>query len=114
MLETIGVSIWQMAVAPSDQQTEPKTQMGNGYLSNYLNNGRHGGETSESEDESDSDSAELREQSVIENQRVALACDDGCVRIYTLVDDDFVYTKSLPRVRGELSVCLSSGLAFGS
>lgn len=108
LLETIGVSIWQMAVAPSDQQTEPKTQMGNGHLSNYLNNGRHGGETSESEDESDSDSAELREQLVIENQRVALACDDGCVRIYTLVDDDFVYTKSLPRVRGRtLSVTWS-------
>lgn len=108
LLETIGVSIWQMAVAPSDQQTEPETQMGNGHLSNYLNNGRHGGETSESEDESDSDSAELREQLVIENQRVALACDDGCVRIYTLVDDDFVYTKSLPRVRGRtLSVTWS-------
>ena len=90
-----------MSVAPGDDHAEPKSQqMGNGHPSNSaIENGYS--ETSESEDESDSD--ELHGQSVVENPRVALACDDGCLRIYTVLADEFVYTKSLPRVSGEIS-----------
>ncbi|XP_024029029.1 U3 small nucleolar RNA-associated protein 4 homolog [Morus notabilis] len=107
LLETIGVSIWQMAVAPCNQSTETTSRMGNGHLSNNLNGSTHG-ETSESEDDSDSDSDEFSELSGFDNQRVALACDDGSVRIYILVEDDFVYTRSLRRVRGRtLSVTWS-------
>ncbi|PON91142.1 WD repeat containing protein [Trema orientale] len=103
LLDSIGVSIWQMAVAPCNQHTEPRSQQnGNGYLSNNLNDD----ESSESED--DSDSVELHEQSVIENPRVALACDDGCVRMYIILEDELVYIKSLPRVSGRtLSVTWS-------
>lgn len=86
-----------MAVAPYNQQTELESQnIGNGFLSNNLND-----ESSESED--DSDSVELHKQSEIENPRVALACDDGCVRIYSVLEDELVYIKSMPRVSGEIS-----------
>ncbi|KAF4351734.1 hypothetical protein CsatB_007397 [Cannabis sativa] len=96
LLDSTGVSIWQMSAAPCNQNTEPGTQhLGNGYLSNNLNE-----ESSDSED--DSDSAELHVQSVIENPRVALACDDGCVRIYSVIEDKLIYTKTLPRVSGRI------------
>ena len=109
MLESIGVSIWQMAVAPSSNSaihTEHKPpHLGNGYL-----NGRHkGGEESEysSESEDDSDLDEQREQIVLEDPCLAIACDDGCVRIYTVPESDgLTYNKTLPRVSGEISAPL--------
>ena len=109
MLESIGVSIWQMAVAPysnSTIHTELKPpHLGNGYL-----NGRHkGGEESEysSESEDDSDLDEQREQIVVEDPCLAIACDDGCVRIYTVPESDgLIYNKTLPRVSGEISTPL--------
>ncbi|KAJ6878606.1 transducin family protein-like 1 [Populus alba x Populus x berolinensis] len=105
VLESIGVSIWQMAVAPSSNSaihTEHKPpQLGNGYL-----NGRHkGGEESEysSESEDDSDLDEQREQIVVEDPCLAIACDDGCVRIYTVPESDgLTYNKTLPRVSGRV------------
>ncbi|CAK7347407.1 unnamed protein product [Dovyalis caffra] len=111
VLESIGVSIWQMAVAPcsnSAVHTEHNSQ----HLGNeYLNDRHKGGEESEcsSESEEDSDSDEQHEQIVVEDQRLAIACDDGCVRIYTIPDsDELIYNKTLPRVSGRvLSVAWS-------
>ncbi|KAJ4842742.1 hypothetical protein Tsubulata_027202 [Turnera subulata] len=111
VLETIGVSIWQMAAAPlrdAPLSSGDKSQhLGNGHFSNGHDDGDDS-ESSESEDDSDSD--ELHEQSVVEDPRVAIACDDGCVRIYTIPDsDELIYSKSLPRVSGRvLSVTWSS------
>lgn len=113
VLESIGVSIWQMAVAPSNDHvldSKPKSEhIENGHLNGNLNMDDH--ETSDSEDDSDSD--ELHELAVSELPRVAIACDDGCVRIYSISDsDEFIYTRSLPRVSGEISsshcICLLS------
>lgn len=95
------MSIWQLAVAPSMNQhpiTDPKLQLGNGKLENGV------GDDS-SDDEDDSDSSELQEESAPENACVALACDDGCVRLYTVSQSDILtYSKSLPRVSGEFSI----------
>eukprot|EP00257_Ricinus_communis_P019091 XP_015577976.1 WD repeat-containing protein PCN [Ricinus communis] len=109
VLESIGVSIWQMAVAPSsnllsDANNESQ-HLGNGFL-----NAKENDSDSESESQDDSDSDELHVHSVVEDPRVALACDDGCVRIYTISDsDEFIYNKTLPRVSGRvLSVTWSS------
>lgn len=113
VLESIGVSIWQMAVAPSNDHvldSKPKSEhIENGHLNGNLNMDDH--ETSDSEDDSDSD--ELHELAVSELPHVAIACDDGCVRIYSISDsDEFIYTRSLPRVSGEISsshcICLLS------
>ncbi|KAG2692395.1 hypothetical protein I3760_08G052000 [Carya illinoinensis] len=103
VLNSIGVSIWQISVAPSDNHalaTNPASEhIENGYLSDRL--GMDDNETSEAED--DSDSVELHEQPVIEFPRIAIACDDGCVRIYSISDsDELIYAKSLPRVSGRV------------
>lgn len=104
MLDSIGVSIWQMAVGPFDHRTEPESQgMGNGHL-NYNFNDESDSESSESESEDDPDSFELNDGSVHEDTPVAIACDDGCVRIYSIPkSDELVYTKTFPRVSGEIS-----------
>lgn len=107
VLDSIGVSIWQMAMAPFNH-TEPKSQlMGNGHLNNNSNDESDNG-TSGSED--DSDSVKLHEESVSKDPSVAIACDDGCVRIYSIpVSDELVYTKTFPRVSGEISTpCYSA------
>ncbi|XP_012073934.2 WD repeat-containing protein PCN [Jatropha curcas] len=110
VLESIGVSIWQMAVAPSsnppcEKDIEAK-HLGNGFSDKK--NDTDDQQSSESGDDSDSD--ELHEQFAIEDPHVAIACDDGCVRIYTIPDsDELIYNKTLPRVSGRvLSVTWSS------
>ncbi|XWS22036.1 hypothetical protein CRYUN_Cryun29cG0000500 [Craigia yunnanensis] len=111
LLESIGVSIWQMAVAPINKLPtleEPKPQhFRNGYLNaKYEYNDSNDEESCESEDVSDSEQVH---QELVEDRRVAIACDDGAVRIYTISDSDkLIYHKSLPRVSGRtLSVTWS-------
>ena len=109
VLESIGVSIWQMAVAPSTDSeihTEHKSQhLGNGYLNNRYKGGEASEDSSESEDDSGSD--EQHEQIVLDDPRLAIACDDGCVRIYTIpASDELIYNRTLPRVSGETSAPL--------
>lgn len=105
MLESIGFSIWQMAVEPSNNRlihAEAQSQhVGNGYLNDESSSDDY--ETSGSDSDSDLDG--LHEESVIiEDKRVAVACDDGSVRIYRISDsDELTYYKSLPRVSGEIS-----------
>ncbi|KAA8537865.1 hypothetical protein F0562_027555 [Nyssa sinensis] len=104
VLDSIGVSIWQMAVAPYyslplHTKHEPQ-HMENGHANNKFNDSDDY-ETSESED--DADFTELHEQPISENTRVAFACDDGCVRVYIISDSDkLTYVKSLTRVSGRV------------
>ncbi|KAJ6709696.1 WD REPEAT-CONTAINING PROTEIN PCN [Salix koriyanagi] len=105
VLESTGVSIWQMAVAPSTNteiHSEDKSQhLGNGYLNDRYKGGEASEDSSESEDDSVSD--EQHEHLVVEDPLLAIACDDGCVRIYTIPDsDDLIYNKTLPRVSGRV------------
>ncbi|KAH1047374.1 hypothetical protein J1N35_038158 [Gossypium stocksii] len=112
VLESIGVSIWQMAVAPVNRlptHEETRSQnFGNGYLNDkYECNDTDDDENCESEDVSDSE--QVYQKLVMEDRRVAIACDDGAVRMYTISDlDKLIYQKSLPRVSGRaLSVTWS-------
>ncbi|CAN0843781.1 WD repeat-containing protein PCN [Linum grandiflorum] len=106
VLESIGFSIWQMSAAPhfdSMIHTEVKSlHLGNG----FLNNG-HDDESSDSDD--DLSSEELHNQ-VSADTRLAIACDDGCVRLYTILEsEELVYNRTLSRVSGRtLSVTWSS------
>nr|XP_017228802.1 PREDICTED: U3 small nucleolar RNA-associated protein 4-like isoform X2 [Daucus carota subsp. sativus] len=60
-----------------------------------------------SESDNDIDSVVTTDGSIVEDANVAMACDDGCVRICT-VSDELIYHKSLPRVSGRtLSVTWS-------
>ncbi|XP_071737627.1 WD repeat-containing protein PCN-like [Rutidosis leptorrhynchoides] len=106
VVDPIGVSIWQMAA--NSQRVNTK------YDSALIENGHatdknlgDGDLTSDSEVEADS--LELYEEPITESVSVAVACDDGCVRLYNVSDSDqFIYYKTLPRVSGRvLSVTLS-------
>lgn len=113
VLDSIGVSLWQMAAEPfnSPEPKEGLDQYDNGHFDNEMN-GCKDSESSESED--DDDSVELHEESANENTRLAIACDDGCVRIYSISGEDkLTYIRSLPRVSGE-TANLSFLLAFGA
>lgn len=108
VLDTIGVSIWQMAVEPFDDSL-----YFGGKDSELLPNGvAHQDEKSDSESinsDCDDDSIELNSASIVnKSQRLALACDDGCVRLYCVEQDVLTYTRSFPRVSGRtLSVAWS-------
>lgn len=101
VLESIGVSIWQIAAAPCNipeihREVKPQ-DIENGHLTDSESDCQ---DCSESED--DSNSSEFRVQSSDVNPSLAIACDDGCVRIYNICDaEEFVYKRSLPRVSGE-------------
>lgn len=101
MLDSIGVSIWQMAAEPCNWP-EPKKNLGryeNGSINQEMD-GHKGEESCDSE--VDDDSVELQEAFTTENTRLAIACDDGCVRIYNITEEDELsYIRSLPRVSGE-------------
>ena len=104
MLGSIGVSIWQMALAPSKtdlvNNEARHDHMGNGFLNNNKDNDGDEHESGDSEEESDS----FNSLKTLEDPRVAIGCDDGSVRIYAISEtDEFVCTKLLPRVDGEIS-----------
>ncbi|KAM7279237.1 hypothetical protein ACFE04_006371 [Oxalis oulophora] len=97
ILESVGVSIWQMAVAPSYDPHTNAERFGNGFSNGKLTDG-----SDRESDSEESDSDEEFNQSA-EDTRVALACDDGCVRLYRISDiDEFVHDKMLPRVSGRI------------
>ncbi|CAN1223347.1 WD repeat-containing protein PCN [Linum perenne] len=99
-----------MSVAPhcdSLINTEVKPQhLGNGFLNNSYHD-NNDDESSESDD--DSSSEELNNQ-VPADTCLAIACDDGCVRLYTIPEsDELIYDRTLSRVSGRtLSVTWSS------
>lgn len=102
VVDPIGVSIWQMAAHPMSR-LDPKrglVLLENGHATDQTID--DGDVTSDSEGEANS--LELYEEPLSENANIAIACDDGCVRIYNITDSDqFNYHKSLPRVGGEMT-----------
>ncbi|WZZ10514.1 hypothetical protein YC2023_096435 [Brassica napus] len=99
VLDSIGVSIWQMAVAPLST-AEAEMMVKKEYSS----------EESDEEGESGvEDGSEFDELEEKPDRRLAVACDDGCVRMYYVSDSEkLTYYRSLPRVSGRaLSVTWS-------
>ncbi|KFK32171.1 hypothetical protein AALP_AA6G206900 [Arabis alpina] len=102
VLESIGISIWQMAVAPTIVPSIDAT--GKAQRLEKLD------AEEESGSEYDSDSEDFHEQSEEAADRLlAAACDDGCVRLYRISDSNkLTYYRTLPRVSGRaLSVTWS-------
>ncbi|RWR77947.1 U3 small nucleolar RNA-associated protein 4 [Cinnamomum micranthum f. kanehirae] len=108
VLDSIGVSIWQIAAEPLDD-----SDVGvNGYGKGSVSNGRDDSESSGSgDDDDDDDDVELHAVShCSDSQRIAVGCDDGCVRIYDSSESDgFTYKRSLPRVSGRV-LCVAWSL----
>uniref|UniRef100_A0A0D6QXE5 Uncharacterized protein n=1 Tax=Araucaria cunninghamii TaxID=56994 RepID=A0A0D6QXE5_ARACU len=94
VVESFGGSIWQMAVEPLTESRETYSTKNNDDDDEKENG------VSASSSESDSD----QEEDNLVEQRIAVACDDGCVRIYVVCDseDDIAYYKSFPRVKGRI------------
>lgn len=105
MLDSIGVSIWQMAVEPCNNsqlhQNLPK-KYENGHV-NLTSGASSDSESNGSEE--DDDSVVINVDDVGENSRIAFACDDGRVHIYTVSDEkNLSYNRLLPSVSGEIAV----------
>lgn len=91
-----------MAASPSIISQLQKKQYSGSVENGHANPRFHGDEDETSESEDSDESIELREEPITEDSLVALACDDGCVRIYSFSDSEqLTYNKSLPRVSGE-------------
>ncbi|KAK9129714.1 hypothetical protein Sjap_010201 [Stephania japonica] len=106
VLDSIGVSIWQMAAEPLQESVHSAGNNSHNYCNGNANDKSRvsdddDDETSESDD--DDESTELHMRPICENQRVAIGCDDGCVRLYAVSDSDrLTYNRSLPRVSGRI------------
>ncbi|GAB2293759.1 hypothetical protein Dimus_027972 [Dionaea muscipula] len=102
VVDSVGVSIWQMALQP-----QHNALVGVEHDSHNMGNGAVIDRYSDSDDKSESDdddgSVDLHEQSLLENPCIAAACDDGCIRMYSISDaDGLTYHKSMPRVSGRV------------
>lgn len=99
VLKSYGGSVWQMVLEPtsallkcigerarstSDQSSSLSTD-------------------SDSSSDDDEDSRSEDEDGFLGVQKVAVACDDGCVRLFTLLEgENLVYQRSFPRVLGRI------------
>ncbi|XP_073019632.1 WD repeat-containing protein PCN-like isoform X1 [Primulina eburnea] len=113
VLDSIGISIWQIAAEPCyDLLFNAKQEINsheNGHTSS-INSCLDEEESSESEDDNDDkDAIEHHEDSDAKCTHLAAACDDGCVRVYGVSDaEKLTYNRTLPRVGGRtLSVAWS-------
>lgn len=97
-LVSIGVSIWQMAATSYKKNSYSNEKK----HSQHIKAINDSSDDDCSESENDDDSVVTTDGSVIEDANIAMACDDGCVRIYT-VSDELIYRKSLPRVSGKIT-----------
>lgn len=109
VVDSIGVSIWQMAATPynclqSDGRREDSELLENGAAKTRISRSSSDDDEKTGSESEDDDEVELHQEPVTDNTSVAIACDDGCVRIYTISDsDELVYHRSLPRVSGEIA-----------
>ncbi|KAL7085331.1 hypothetical protein ACP275_14G275900 [Erythranthe tilingii] len=114
VLSSIGISIWQIAAEPCNGlQVNDKQEIKsyeNGHANTSIINGVDEEESSESDIEDDIAAVETYEQNDAKSTCLALACNDGCVRIYSVSDaEKLTYRRTLPRVSGRtLSVTWSS------
>lgn len=112
VLDSIGVSIWQMAAEPCLTSELPKKNdsgpLENGSATHTCDGGSgNSSDEDNSETDSEDDSLELHEEVAPQNSRLAVACDDGCVRIYNVSGTDkLTYYRSLPRVSGR-TLCVT-------
>lgn len=96
-MESMGGSIWHLAAEHIDAVV-PKG------LNGSSDNRIRGSEENDSDDEGNSSSSDSDDEVERKPQRVALACEDGVVRIFEVGNskDGLVYRKSFPRVKGNV------------
>lgn len=99
-IDSYGGPVWALAVEPAAPSTESPSQT-------VAHRARAERNDSDSSDESDSDDEDeesgAAQASERQRQRVAVACDDGCARLFAVDDatNELQYAKALPRVEGK-------------
>ncbi|CAL9110435.1 unnamed protein product [Musa textilis] len=103
LLDSIGVSIWQMALEPSDDSSNLE-KIGSGLVANGDTNHDAESDSESSLNDVDDGSDEFHAATIeIKSQRLAIACDDGCVRMYNVSDKDgLTHNRCFPRVSGRI------------
>lgn len=80
----------------------------NGHANTSITNGVDDEEDIESEVDDDKDAVDIDKHNDGKSTRLAIACDDGCVRIYGVSGaEELAHNKTLPRVSGETSALQS-------
>ncbi|XP_024356552.1 WD repeat-containing protein PCN isoform X2 [Physcomitrium patens] len=97
VMESMGGSIWQLAAEHMDTIVSRS-------LKGSSNSSVRETEGNDSDDEGSSSSSDSDDESDNRPQRVALACEDGVVRIFEVAtaQHGLVYRKSFPRVIGRI------------
>lgn len=99
VLKSYGGSVWQMVLEPSHTPYGGKAVTSSPEQSSSLST------DSDSSSDDDENSGSEDEEALL-GEQVALGCDDGCVRLFTVKDgESFVYKKSFPRVQGTCQKC---------
>jgi U3 small nucleolar RNA-associated protein 4 len=97
----MGGAVWQLA---AEHVMRSKTMM----RSSGILQSRGSQEDESGSDSEDASSNGSQDEQDPENreQRVAVACEDGCVRIFAVSDKQLgmIYHQSFPRVKGEISL----------
>ncbi|KAJ3673400.1 hypothetical protein LUZ60_006774 [Juncus effusus] len=115
LIDSLGVSIWQMALEPSYQTDSIPNGKASTDLDANTNDSDSSSLDSDSDSDSDADSIQTKSTYVgSDYQRLAMACDDGSVRLYNIPDSDALnYIRSFPKVTGRvLSVTWSHDAKF--
>lgn len=97
--DSFGGAVWQLAVEPTPQTLA--AEPGSENVKESENQPANDKET-DSEGESDSDESDEDEGLPAHCPRLAVACDDGCVRLFSVEPGmpGVSYAKSLPKVEG--------------
>jgi U3 small nucleolar RNA-associated protein 4 len=97
-IDSHGGAVWQLAIEPFVETP----LLSNNAVAGAADKKAHDGDIAN--DEKDEEEEEEGDKAISENQppRLAAACDDGCVRLFTIEPGipGAVYYKSLPKVEG--------------
>ncbi|CAM6020208.1 unnamed protein product [Sphagnum balticum] len=99
-VESMGGAVWQLA---AEHVMRSKTMIRSSRI--QQSRGSQEDESgSDSEDASSNGSQDEQEDPENREQRVAVACEDGCVRIFAVSDKQLgmIYRQSFPRVKGRI------------
>lgn len=98
VLKSYGGSVWQMVLEPSPT---PYGFRGEAVTSSPEQSSSLSTDSDSSIDDDENSGSE--DEEALLGEQVALGCDDGCVRLFTVKDgESFVYKKSFPRVQGRI------------
>lgn len=108
ILDSVAMSIWQMALEPNDNVRSNMKPIANGHVSTKadVDSESESSTIGDVDDGSDDETSSTYVGATY--QRLAMACEDGSIRLYNVPDADALnYLRSFPRVSGmEIYTCI--------